>query len=167
MNIIIEYLTAEDKKSTRYASASYFMKGKEVNPVTTKEKFENDLAVLNTDHTPIILTIISHAHKTGLCRGGLKSSLIQWKDLYSLANCCRTKYSLKLNLLCPCNSYHIMDCIDKHNQIDEIWYSNTEIPTIKYAIISAYDCGGDFEKFKKWVKDEIGDESLFGQYKKE
>lgn len=165
MDIIIEFITEKDRLEMNYAAANYFLKGKNPISLNTIQELTNYLKLLNTDNEPITLTIISHTCETGLCRESLEN-FITWKDFYLLVNRCRTKFPFKLNLLAPCDSYRIISCIDEHNQIDEIWYSNIKNPTIKYAIILAYNHRGNFEIFKEWFKTEIGDEFPYGQYKK-
>jgi hypothetical protein len=172
MNYYIEYLTETDIASTGYRGYRRDMNSLN-NRIRTKSLHELlfSLNQISTDSEAAIITFLSHsftgydsAHQevSGLILDKNKQDLILWRELIDVANNCRTKYPLTLNLLTPCNSYKILNSIKNFDRIDRIWYSKVENPTVRYSVILAEEC----KSFNEFTLDFLSDDEQgnFGEW---
>ncbi len=175
MNYYLEYLIDEDRSLGAYSKYSSEIQNL-ANRICSNSIGElvSILKRLSSDNEPIIITIISHGYfgfdkdKNEISGLALNSynpynSFISWQEIIKLANNCRTKYPVILNLLTPCNSFKILDFISKNDRIDRIWYSKKENLTIRHSIILAEE----FQNFNQFCSDILSDEELndFGEFK--
>lgn len=162
-HFIIDYITDSDRAYINMTGAAFLNRNTYRRfSANTKDDFIQCLQNLNTDTNDLCLTILSHGHTNqqlrtaGVINDDQRINLIEWRKLLDICNQIRTENRLILNVLHPCNSYHIMDNHNKEDRVDCIWYSPTENATVNHALRSALE----FSDLSSFIADVSQDEDV-------
>lgn len=173
MNYYFEYLTQKDRKLGAYEKcASVISNLPNRFCCNNRNELIQNINKIQSNTEPHVITIFSHGYLgeynneviCGLCLGNTYVNFLSWADLIQIVNSCRTKFEITLNLISPCNSYKILDSITDKDNIDIIWYSKMESPTIRYSILLAEK----FKDFNIFLEEVLSEEEIhaYGVYKK-
>ncbi|MCX6244656.1 MAG: hypothetical protein NTU98_08125 [Bacteroidetes bacterium] len=150
--IIIDYLREEDREGLAYKAVR-----KELEDSNTKEA-DNRLGLLmilqelKTNDDDLLLTFLSHGFSGGITKGD-NETLITWMDLCTAVNSIKTTYSVTLNLLAICNSFHIEQYRSIFGKnIKKIWITNSCVISINKSLLAMKH--GDFKTFYSNLAEE-------------